>query len=123
MALPSTLVAERKHYTGLLAYPCDHPAFIHSIGDRLLEKDVLAGFCRHARGFQVSVIRCGVDYCLNARLFQDRLVARCRRAIVLCREGPALIVGTRKARYDLELVGTLHRISEHVRPPTYSNYG
>src|SRR5262249_41522548 len=76
MVLAATLVSYRQYHTGLLAFPRDFLALMHRIGDWFLEKDVLAGLRRHAGGFEVSHVRRGVDDCLDARIREDRLVAR-----------------------------------------------
>src|SRR5258705_227941 len=54
--LAPPLVAEREHHFRLAAGLGDGAAVRHSVGDRLVEKDVLAGLRCGARGFEVHGI-------------------------------------------------------------------
>src|SRR5690348_11117128 len=56
VALAPPLVAEGEHDAGFAAGPADGPAVAHRVGDRLVEKHVLARARRRPGGFQMDVV-------------------------------------------------------------------
>src|SRR5262245_65580356 len=108
MALAAALVAERENYFRLPADLRDRSALGHRVGDRLVEEDVLAGLGRGARRLQVRVVRRGVDDRFDRAIFQDRLVARRRGALVLRGAGIALVLRAREAGAAPELLCALY---------------
>src|SRR5882672_11511123 len=61
MALAAALVSQREHHARFPARLGDRPAFRYGVGDRLVEKNVLAGGGGRARRLQVDVVGRGVD--------------------------------------------------------------
>src|SRR5262245_35724782 len=103
MALASALVAERKHHTSRRAYPCYLVGFTNPVGDRLVEKYVLAGLGRHSGGFEVHVVGRRVDDRFDVWILEDRVIAQGWNAAVFFRKCAALVFGPRKTRSDLKL--------------------
>src|SRR5207248_6306107 len=91
------------------------------IGDRLVEKDMLARLRRGDRGFAMHRIRRGVDDRLDAAVVQYFLERTRCAAAVLGGEFLALFRGAAVAGGDAELPRALDRISEHVRPPAHAD--
>ena len=76
------LVAERQHDAVLFADARDGGAVRDAVGDRLVEKDMLAGFRRHLRCFEMNVVGGRVDDRLNRVVFEDVLIAYRRPAAI-----------------------------------------
>src|SRR5207245_6888482 len=89
MALAAPLVSQGEHDPGLAACHGDGAPFGDGIGDRLVEKYVLGRRGGGTRGFQMRVVRRGVDDRLDCAIFQDGLVDRRRPAAVVGGAGPA----------------------------------
>jgi len=107
MAFAPALIAECKRNARLPAGLGDLAAVGNGIGDRLVEKDMLAGGCRLTRGLQMNVVRRRVYNGLDVLVGENGLVARRRTAAVFCGEGRALLFGAGEAGDDLELAGAL----------------
>ena len=123
MALAAPLVSQGEHDPGPAACLGDRAPFGDGIGNRLVEKHVLGRRGGGARGFQMRVVRRGVDDRLDCAIFQDRLVARRRLAAVFGGEGPAFLFGARVAGDDFEFFGPLGGVGENVRPPAHPDAG
>ena len=123
MALAPALIAERQHHAGLAAHLADRAAVGHGVGDRLVEEHVLAGRGRGARGFEMHVVRRGVDDRLDGGIGEHLVVARRRPAFVFCGERRALVGRAGVAGGDLDLLRPLHGVGQHVRPPTHADTG
>ena len=121
LALAATLIADREHDARLAADGGDRSSVGDGIGDRLVEKHVLAGTRRSTRCFEMHVVRRRVDDRLDRVVAQNRLVTRCRPATVLGGESLAFFVRARVAGSDPQLARTLDRIREHVRPPAHAD--
>ena len=119
MALAPPLIAERQHHAGLAAGLGDGAAVRDAVGDRLVQKDVLAGGCGRAGRRQMHIVRRRVDDRLDLGIGQQRLVARGRPAAVFCREVFAFFLGPGVAAADLELARALDGIRQNVGPPSH----
>src|SRR5262249_59140961 len=61
MALAASLIAERQHDAGLAGALADSAALGNRVGDRLVEKEGLAGLRRRPPGLEMHVVRGPVD--------------------------------------------------------------
>jgi hypothetical protein len=123
MAFPPALIAQGEHDAGLAATLGDLAAVGDRVGDRLVEEDMLTGFRRHARGFEMHVVRCRIDDGLDLRVFENGLIARRCAAAIFGGEGRPLWLRARKASDDFELAGTLDRVGQHIGPPAHAKAG
>src|ERR1039458_3780921 len=123
MAFPPALIAQCEHDTGLAATLGDLAAVGDRVGDRLVEKNMLAGLRRQARGFKMHVVRRRIDDGLDLRVGENGLIARRCAAAIFGGEGRPLLFRARKTGDDLELAGTLDRVGQHVGPPAHAKAG
>src|SRR6266487_4718453 len=123
MAFAPPLVAEREHDSGFAAGLGDRPPLRDGVGDRLVEKNMLARRRRAASRLEVRVVRRGVDDRLDRAVLQDRLVAWRRSATVLRGEGLALALRARVARDDFQFLRALDSVGKDVRPPAHADAG
>ena len=119
VAFLAPLVSEREHDARLAAGRGQGAGIRNRVGDRLVEKDVLAGLRRRARRLRMHVVRRRVDDRLDDAVVQDRVVARRGVAGIFFRECLALLLGARIAGDDLELSRALDGVGEHIRPPAH----
>src|SRR5439155_9516002 len=123
MALATALVTQGEHDARLAAGLGDGAPLGNGVGDRLVEKNMLAGRRRGARRLKVRVVRRGVDDRLDCAIVEDSLVARRRFAPVLRGERFALVFRARVACDDLEFFRPLDGVGEDVRPPAHPDAG
>src|SRR6266516_4882687 len=71
----------------------------------------------------MRIVRRGVDDRLDRAVLQHRLVARRRSAAVLRGKGTALVLRARVAGDDPQLLRSLDRVGEDVRPPAHADAG
>src|SRR5205814_5560587 len=96
---------------------------LDGIGDRFVEKHVLAGARRGSRGLAVRRVGRRVDDRLDRAIFENLLVAARGAAAVSGGELLPLLVRARIARADGELTRALHRIGDHIGPPAHTQTG
>src|ERR1017187_4727341 len=123
MTFPRALIAQGEHGAGLAATLGDLAAVGDRVGDWLVEEDMLTGFRRHARGFEMPVVWRRIDDGLDLRVFENGLIARRCAAAIFGGEGLALLFRARKASDPFDLAGTLDRVGQHVGPPAHANAG
>ena len=123
MVLAAALIAEREDDAGRLAEAGDFAALGDGVGDRLVEKHVLAGGRRHPRGLEMDAIGRRVDDRRDRGIGQNFLVARRGTAAVFRGKGRALLVGSGEAGGDLDRAGALRGIRQHVGPPADAEHG
>ena len=73
LILPAALVADGEDDTGFAADAGDLFSVRNCVGDRFVEKYRLARLGRRAGGFEVYMVRGGVDDGVDGRVFQDVL--------------------------------------------------
>ena len=123
MALASALVAQGEDYSLLLAEFRDDAAFRNGIGDRFVEEYVLSRQRGCEGRLDVSVVRRGIDDRFDAGILQNHLVVRRRRATVLRGKGAALVLRACVAGDDPQLLRSLDRVGEDIRPPAHADAG
>src|SRR5258708_1531295 len=123
MCVAAGLVSEREHGPGFTAGLGDGARLGDGVGDRLVEKDMLAGRRRGAGGLEVRGVRRGIDDRLYCPVGKNLLIGSGAAAAVFGCEPVLLFAGTREARGNRQFAGSLDRVRQYVRPPAHAETG
>ncbi len=119
----AALITHAQHHAGLAAGVSQRTAVGNGVGNRLVEKHMLAGLRGGDGGFAVHAVGRGVDDGVYVAVGEDRVVRGRCGARILPGKHIALVLRTRVARYDVDGVGALDCIGKHVRPPAHAQAG
>src|SRR5207248_2844455 len=93
----TALVTESQYHAFLLADARDGVSVGDGVGNRLVEKDMLAGLRRHSRGLEMDIVGRRIYDRFNPVVFENFLIAPRRAAVVFGGECAPLFFRTRVA--------------------------